>query len=340
MNIIDYKNKYIKYKIKYLDLIKQNAGADDTKVVLLCSHQGRLACLIHALTGNKLEKNLQNCSIVKLSIINDSISLEIVYVGEIICDGVCSIAENNKYYQEKFQFTLNEIAKKKIKNIFSNNVVIYMVRHGDGEHLVLKRKGVFAKIGQNIKDRYKSSDEKILRDARLTEDGKKQAQRAGDELNCLLDNDSIDFIFFSDLERTRQTIAEMLSKIESNKISKNVRTIVLPCSHEVGYKKDGSNCDGIGFIEDIKRRFITENIPRLDKIEEFPSSMKISNEKNIDIDISNYSDFYNPEQATEQATEQLTPKIKVLRHKSSSVTKCKNLTMLLEIAGVVNPAVK
>jgi hypothetical protein len=204
-----------------------------------------------------------------------------------------------------------------------------MVRHGDGEHLALKRKGVFAKIRKNISDRFKSSDEQILRDARLTEDGKKQAQRAGDELNCLLDNDSIDFIFFSDLERTRQTIAEMLSKIESNKISDNVRTIVLPCSHEVGYKKDGSNCDGIGFIEYIKRRFITENIPRLDKIKDFSLSMKISNEKFLKIDIDNYSNFYNPELSTEQTT-------KVLRHKSSSANICENKTMLEIIAKVVN----
>jgi broad specificity phosphatase PhoE len=330
MNNIDYKDKYIKYKIKYLDLIKQYAGTYNTKVVLLCSHQGRLACLIHALTGNKLEQNFKNCCIIKLSKIEDVFSLEIVYEGEIICDRVCSTTENNKYYQEKINFKLDETATKIIRNLFrNNNVVIYMVRHGDGEHLALKRKGVFAKIRKNISDRFKSSDEQILRDARLTEDGKKQAQRAGDELNCLLDNDSIDFIFFSDLERTRQTIAEMLSKIESNKISDNVRTIVLPCSHEVGYKKDGSNCDGIGFIEYIKRRFITENIPRLDKIKDFSLSMKISNEKFLKIDIDNYSNFYNPELSTEQTT-------KVLRHKSSSANICENKTMLEIIAKVVN----
>ena len=298
---MNYKDKYIKYKTKYLNFTKQYAGSGIiTPVVLLCSHQGRIACLIHDITGKILDKNLQNCSIVKLSIIDDSISLEIVYVGEIICDGVCSIAEKNKYYGETFKFALNKTAKKKIKNIFKKNIVIYMVRHGDGKHLVLKRKGVFAKIGQNIADRFKSSENKILRDARLTIEGIEQAQRAGEELNCLLDNDFIDFIFFSDLERTRQTIAGMLSKIESKKISKKVRTIVLPCSHEVEYKKDGSNCDGIGFLEDVKRRFITENIPRVDNIDEFPLYMKISNKKDLKIDISSYSDFYNPEQTKEK----------------------------------------
>jgi broad specificity phosphatase PhoE len=339
MNIIDYKDKYIKYKIKYLDLIKQYAGTYDTKVVLLCSHQGRLACLIHALTGNKLEQNFKNCCIIKLSKIEDVFSLEIVYEGEFVfeCNDnktACEkkATEEGKYYKNN-ENLLNPKAKDIIQDLFpNNNVVIYMVRHGDGEHLALKRKGVFAKIGQNISDRVKSSDKKILRDARLTNEGKKQAQNAGEELNCLLDNNSIDFIFFSDLERTRQTIAEMLSKIESNKISDNVRTIVLPCSHEVGYKKDGSNCDGIGFIEYIKRRFITENIPRLDKIKDFPQNMPIQQPRIISIDTSRYSEFYNPKITDDSK--------KVLRHKSSSVNKCKNLTMLQEIASVVEPKVK
>ena len=238
MNIIDYKNKYIKYKIKYLGLIKQYAGTK-AKVVLLCSHQGRLACLIHALTGDELGKNFKNCCIIKLSKINKVISLEIVYEGEFIFEctdntAACEIkkaAEEAKYHENNVMFILNQKAKDIINFLFPNNVVIYMVRHGDGEHLALKRKGVFAKIGQNIKDRFKRSDEKILRDARLTKEGITQAQHAGKKLAILLGDQKIDFIFFSDLERTRQTIAGMLSEIKLDKIPNSA--IVLQCSHEV-----------------------------------------------------------------------------------------------------------
>ena len=122
MNNIDYKSKYIKYKLKYLDLIKQHAGTNP-KIVLLCSHQGRLACLIHAITGKKLDNKFKNCCIIKLSKIGDIISLEIVYEGELVfkkCKDASQVCqqkiddENKKYYKNSFQFELDEKAKKKI----------------------------------------------------------------------------------------------------------------------------------------------------------------------------------------------------------------------------------
>lgn len=333
MNVIDYKNKYIKYKIKYLVLIKQYAGTNE-KVVLLCSHQGRLACLIHALTGNKLEKQFKNCCIIELKKIEGNISIKIVHAGEIVwkCSdknsSTCAIkeaAEEGKYYPNNILFQLNRKAIDIINFLFPTNIVIYMVRHGDGEHLALKRQGDIAKIGQNIKDRFKSSNEQILRDARLTEAGKTQAHNAGKALQTLLQNKSIDFIFFSDLERTRQTIEGILSEIDTEKIPESA--IVLPCSHEVGYKEDGSKCDGEGILADIKRGLIIENIPREDKIKDFPQNLSNTG-KNISIDISRYSQLYNPTQTDQEK--------KVLRHKSS-VNKCTNLTMLEKIAAVVNP---
>ena len=71
-----------------------------------------------------------------------------------------------------------------------------MVRHGDGKHLELKRKSTLDKIKQNIFDRFKSSDEQILRDAQLTLEGIEQAKKAGDALANLLGDTSIDSIFF------------------------------------------------------------------------------------------------------------------------------------------------
>jgi broad specificity phosphatase PhoE len=336
MNHIDYKSKYIKYKTKYLNFIKQHAGEDDITVVLLCSHQGRISCLIHSLTGKKLEKNFKNCCIIELSIINGNITLKIVYVGDVVCNEGCSIS-NEQYYEEIIEFTLDCKAQERISKLFKKNTIIYIVRHADGEHLALKRKGIFAKIGQNISDVFKNSEDKLLRDARLTLIGEKQAINAGEKLNNLLDKKSIDFIFFSDLERTRQTIAKMLSKIDNTKIKAKAKAIILPCSHEVGYKENGSNCDGQGFFEDIKRSVVTENIPRVDKIEDLPKKLKISKEIEINIDSDIYSEFYNPQPtdgSTEQSTQQLTLQ-KVLRHKSS-VNKCENLTMLEQIAQVIN----
>jgi broad specificity phosphatase PhoE len=342
MNNIDYKSKYIKYKLKYLDLIKQHAGTDPI-IVLLCSHQGRLACLIHAIIGKKLDKKFKNCCIIKLSKIGDNISLEIVYEGELVFDKckdapeICQKKiddENKKYYNNSFQFELDEQAKKKIKYFFlDKNIIIYMVRHGDGEHLALKRKGFFAKFSKNIKDRFTSSDEQILRDARLTSEGITQAVRAGDALADLLGDTRIDSIFFSDLRRTRETIEAMLSsqKIDAAKIPNTA--IVLPCSHEVDYKQDGRDCDGKGLFADMKRSYSIENLPGENKITKFPNELNIkpNNKKIIVIDNSSYANYYNPEEKVEDK--------KVSRNKSS-VKKCRNETMFQLLADIVFPDIK
>ena len=123
----------------------------------------------------------------------------------------------------------------------------------------------------------------------------------------------------------------MLSQIQSNRISDNVRTIVLPCSHEVDYKA-GRNCDEGLFAN-------TENIPRVDKIKDFPKEMEIksieSTEqiKKIKIDTDTYSRYYNPSNTkiinTEDANITKNEKEKnkeVLRHKSP-IKKCNTLTM-------------
>jgi phosphohistidine phosphatase SixA len=333
--------KYIKYKLKYLDLIKQHAGTDPI-IVLLCSHQGRLACLIHALIGKKLDKKFKNCCIIKLSKIGNNISLEIVYEGELVlkeCKDAPKVCkqktddENKEYYNNNFKFDLDEQAKQKINYFFRDKkIIIYMVRHSDAEHLELKRKSKWAKIKQNIFDRFTSSDKQVLRDAQLTFEGRNQAIRAGDKLAELLGDTSINYIFFSDLRRTKDTIEEMLSSknIKAAKIPDTA--IVLPCSHEVSYKEDGRNCDGEGLWAKINRSYSIENLPGKNKIPDFVNELNIQpNKKKICIDNSSYAEYYNPEETEENK--------KVSRNKSS-VTTCRNETMVQLLVEAVFPDIK
>jgi len=105
----------------------------------------------------------------------------------------------------------------------------YLVRHGDGIHNKAKADGKKGIFGPN------------LIDAELTLDGKSQAIEAGNKLKSLLGHTPIDYLFASDLKRTRQTLEGVLGQgiLLSNPKS---NVIILPCSHELDYKKN--SCDG------------------------------------------------------------------------------------------------
>jgi len=151
----------------------------------------------------------------------------------------------------------------------SKKCVFYMVRHAKSVHNDWH--GLWQKTNMKIKD------------TELTLDGIYQAVRAGmvlneilktgnnkqsrmnDNLNGLLSSDlkedstgvKLNFYFTSDLVRTRQTLACILSQVNENYLTLNQGIIftILPCSHELPFSKDG-NCDSkINF----KQAFTQEN---------------------------------------------------------------------------------
>ena len=221
-------------------------------VSIIATHQARIRCLLSQFLSRKIER-FQNGSVVKLIINSRNISIRLVYSGEL--DEikperkyyVTSMDFNNEEYRKKneskfqplqFPVELNEMNNEYIPIEGSTTFVFYLIRHGQGTHNVLK--GMAKKLSS-------VSGEK---DTHLTEKGLIQAGNTGNFLGNNADNGltsifNSKYLFVSDLQRTKETLATVLA----NSIAmsgKNVhpnKMIMLPCSHELNYDKDG-NCDG------------------------------------------------------------------------------------------------
>jgi broad specificity phosphatase PhoE len=247
MNNIDYKTKYIKYKIKYLDFIKQYAGvplpqqtivsplSQQTIVMVICSHSARLRCLLNSLgITSAIECRFKNCAILKFEIDNTNITISLVYEGEVEGeDGkkyyVKSKQNSNEeqFYTRTFNFDiLSNSLHIKRDDIGEVKYVIYVMRHGDGTHNAAIISGDKTKLVLHGK----------LKDATLTQKGMIQAMTAGTELLKILHSDyqTIKYYFASDLYRTRQSLKFAFGA--------GIEIIVLPCSHELNFKNN--DCDG------------------------------------------------------------------------------------------------
>lgn len=261
-------------------------------VCLSVSHQARLRCLIAKLFKNsnlkddarkkELFKELrwQNCSVLKLVITPNSsggkkyysFMLSLIYSGEI---DPTEHKPNNKYWTTKNVDAFTDVNNKYIRfaglsgqiNIsdLSDEIVntqnnkdismtIYLVRHGQASHNLYS--GTFQKA--NI-----SSSKQ---DTKLTDLGRNMAIDAGAAINMDLgQNTKINYIFASDLIRTRETLLSLLGSIEQThfhikKTSESrdiveLDVIILPCSHELLYVSDG-NCDS---ATNMRQPFTPEN---------------------------------------------------------------------------------
>lgn len=126
--------------------------------------------------------------------------------------------------------------KNNFHDVGDDTYVFYLVRHGQAEHNVLKG---FSKAFSS-------------KDTSLTNAGEKQASDSGSKLTSEIIKNSReykypDFLFASDLKRTRQTLLEIMKGMPSFK-EKHGPTrdiIILPCAHELKYKYDpeSATCD-------------------------------------------------------------------------------------------------
>ena len=193
MSNIDYQNKYIKYKTKYLDIIKQFGGKFTPIIIFLCTHGKTIRYLLNNLgiISSNIYK-LKNCAILRIEIDKNNITIELVYEGEVIND----LKSNNKFYTLKTDTELNngKVFNKKIfiddksynslhikrKDLGDNIYIFYLMRHGD-------------KIHSNTK-----SISNDIKDVTITKKGILQAKKAGIFLQKLLKNynEKITFYFY------------------------------------------------------------------------------------------------------------------------------------------------
>jgi len=147
-------------------------------------------------------------------------------------------APDPKVVAGKYQTTL--FREINIPNVMYNvspgyTYVFYLIRHGQGEHNVLK--GMSKKWGAlAVSSKYK--------DPSLTNTGVQQAIEIGQKLQVILEqqNQKIDYLFASDLKRTRQTLYYILQPMDSDPALRNKQINILPCSEELTYTAN-KNCD-------------------------------------------------------------------------------------------------
>jgi phosphohistidine phosphatase SixA len=142
---------------------------------------------------------------------------------------------------------------KNIINNFDNTTyVFYIIRHAEGFHNTLEKS-----------EKFKASfiNRNSLKDPKLSYQGINQSINAGNELYKILmerKDYNINYLFVSDLVRTRMTLALICYTIYENKVMNknkkmtlfNPKMIVLPCSHEINYEK-GSVCNGSSLMSTI-----------------------------------------------------------------------------------------
>ncbi len=303
-----WEKKYLKYKLKYINLknligaakydsnIDPNTSQQINSIIV--THNGRLRCLMDLLgyTGSA-ENKFKNCAILKIVIDGTKCeySVDLIYSGELASSSKKQNGggKSDKYYVTKqetrgekevnFICKTENIEKLKLTkdDVGNNTFTFYIIRHGDGEHNKAKEEGhkVWSTLFTN----------KIL-DAKLTPNGIDQATIAGKSLKTQLDGEKIDYLFTSDLIRTRQTLESVinqeiiLSKPES-------KVIILPCSHELDYNPEG--CDGNKSVVSVENS-VSCKLEK-DNKEYYCSKIKYGNSI-INLDWDFYKLFYNYKQ--------------------------------------------
>jgi len=268
-------------------------------VSLIVSHNNRLQCLfdkiIFHFTGrNNSEKiRFQNCAILRVSIdATDSIntptfSARLVYSGSLSDSEKRSMSANRRYYisdddtkntgnfyqkMEPIIKHLKEAESNHFLNEFKLNFpeylknanteyVFYIVRHGVSEHNEKILPGIKSTLGLKL-------------DTSLVERGVDQTVLAAKNLVDILikNHDVINFLFASDLKRTRQTIFKIVAELVNFQIrnkgsviidlTKLPRVIVLPCASELSTSGSGiGDCDTVTASTNVLSKISRENYP-------------------------------------------------------------------------------
>jgi phosphohistidine phosphatase SixA len=170
---------------------------------------------------------LKNCATIKISITRDGInspftfSLELIYEGDIKSKNM-----TGKNYLE-LEWARNNFPKEntpsplpfKIDPLFGKNINIFLIRHGEGDHNLVKGFKKFQDKGKNVTD------------AMLTSYGIQQAKDCAKEL--IHKNLTFYKIYASRLRRAFNTASVIMDELNVKQDVKQNEITILPCSHEL-----------------------------------------------------------------------------------------------------------
>ena len=295
---MSYFEKYQKYKLKYLDLQNQykimlNGGNDSNKTIisLICTHSARLRCLMTDIAREEIdviqkkvgvkEIRFKNVSISKMVVNKTGATLEMVFSGLISKENRKGVYfttgkdTDTNYMEGDVLFPSLKISLDKLsltdKIIGEKTYIFYIIRHGEGIHNEAKAQEKIAAFVKGLV----TTKENEFTDAPLTNKGNNDAKEAGKILKELFGVKNIDYIFSSKLRRTRQTLKNILEYFSTANLPGKI--IVLPCSDELHYRKEGK-CDAnlplITNPENIQKCYDKQKKVGLDK--EDCSSITIS----------------------------------------------------------------
>jgi len=201
-------------------------------VSLIVTHENRLRCIMKEFIGSA--NHYMNCCVIKLVINkkNEKIdyNLSMIYDGETHKTGKYYTSKQDVDTEKRISFPIinnNKEYENILPKTLKNNVkyTFYIIRHAQSLH--------------NLYSFIDKIQSPIKLDTSITDTGIKQSENAGIFLSKYLKNKKIDYLFSSDLKRTRQTMSVICSKLKNDLPNK---IVVIPCSHEVHYSKSG-NCD-------------------------------------------------------------------------------------------------
>ena len=229
---------------------------DNTKIAIVVSHQDRIRQFLETnfvnnpiykpgkLWGQKEQKfRLMNGAVLKITYTpkNDNLlTINLIYSGELNVknpkEDPYLISENDRNNDNIKKYTKNPFVFEDIygnkKNLTgyqekpddNNTYIIYLVRHSDGIHN--KDKGFKKNTGNLFSTKYL--------DAPLTDMGITQAFQSGIFICEDLKNFAgVNYMFASDLYRSRQTLDVICETIDINNINRPNNAIIVPCIHEI-----------------------------------------------------------------------------------------------------------
>lgn len=231
--------------------------------LFLATHGGRIRCLLQKyFKGKIVQHGYNNCAIVKLYKRENYLYAELFYEGE--------VTKGHKLKRK--HHTKETFGKIKSNNFFTldlDNKIIYLIRHGEGIH---NTHSLLEKFTTQL----------LTFDPELTEEGIKQAENCGNFLHNYLVKNKIDkskvHFYSSYMKRAYTTIANIMKKCEMHH-NKNI--FIVPCSHEIPYKKSG-NCDNVIFVYAENRPKCFKNIEKCDTVLDYKLNwdhFKLTNDK-------------------------------------------------------------
>ena len=203
--------------------------SNNTKNIILVTHSSSIICFIENIIGQKMKEYRQKNNMSKIIFNNSAIiKIEINNCGSVKIylefDGNNKETKNNFFTNNKnningvyFEPVIIDFLKFNIflLDLNNKNYNIFIIRHAQAEH----------NINKNNKKQ----------DTLLTNTGLTQAHNIGIIIQKILNKNKINYLFSSNLRRTRQTLEIISTCINCDSLD----IIVLPCTHDLKASNDG-----------------------------------------------------------------------------------------------------